>query len=1073
MIPLNELLGKLGYDESPHYYNLTNDFDVPVETAHLFYAAIEANVSGIYLFETSPSVERGLLPTRPAVYVAEATNEEEAREIHRKLWNLSHVPFLIVCLPDQIRIYTGFDYSAEPPSDSREAGLLSKVDDSEVGYLERLAALLKHFTADAIDSKRIWQSEYAAQLDPQQRVDKRLLNNLDDLGKALVKRGLDDRVAHALIGKYVYFRYLRDRNIISTQWLNQQGIASEEVFTLEATVDGLEKLTRCLEESVNGRIFPIDFNRSGLSDEHVSWVASVFTGGKILRSEGTPEIVRQLHLPFRAYEFQYIPVETLSAIYEQFLSAGSSQKGVVYTPEVLADYLLSEVEWARPLELGAKILDPACGSGVFLVLAYRRLIEKELQRLGRRKLSPERLCEILLESIYGVEREDDACYVAEFSLILTLLHYAEPSSLHNLDFQFPELHDRRIFAGDFFDLESTIWQQEVKFDFVVGNPPWVRANRREQRFAYSWICKNQDDFPIGDRSVAEAFSWLVSEAVNPESVIGLVMPARSLFKMKSEGYRKAFFSRNHVRRITNFANLRRVLFDGRSEYPAATFVYQNSNEQDDTIIHYGPFSVNQITSEGESKPWVLTVNESEIQPISSRRAQEGEATLWKLALWGTPLDQRAVDYIQHRFSQTLDDLCSERNWEFEGYVELRDKESQDEIEHIPELRGKKRFLAQEMRASYFRLSVPSVALEEIPDDECYIRKRGGRAGLRVIAAPHIVISPSGKSYVAYSDEDFVLAPKHVGLSAPREDRDRLIAISIYLNSSLITYYLFFMAHEWGVYRQAKWTSTTEIRSILVPELTEGQVDTLVALHRDLVQTEEEEISRIASQLHKMTPRKLGLQENNSERGFLLSDLISSLAPKQQQEIERELSDLHSRLQKSIDEAVFDLLEIPEEILLLIYDFVQIRLPLDHPTAMPRVIRKPTKTELVDYARVLQTQLDNFARGRVHHKASVVESEELIQCTVRLVEEEAPIPNEECVEESELTTSHIFSDISDTLRQQISQWGYVQRGLRLFDRSNIYIFKSPRLIDWSRAQALNDATDIISRAVYKGLNREIN
>src|SRR5260370_14948549 len=92
-------------------------------------------------------------------------------------------------------------------------------------------------------------------------------------------------------------------------------------------------------------------------------------------------IIEQLHLYFRAYDFAYIPIEILSEVYEQFIE-DSKKKGAVYTPEILADYLLSEINTVKPLNEETKILDPACGSGVFLVLAYRWLIEAELAKEG-------------------------------------------------------------------------------------------------------------------------------------------------------------------------------------------------------------------------------------------------------------------------------------------------------------------------------------------------------------------------------------------------------------------------------------------------------------------------------------------------------------------------------------------------------------------------------------------------------------------------------------------------------------------------------------------------------------------
>ena len=84
-------------------------------------------------------------------------------------------------------------------------------------------------------------------LDQRQRVDNRLLQNLRQLGKELRNRGLVPLVAHALIGKYVYIRYLWDRGILTEEWLQHQQISKESVFSRTATVDGLSRLTTALE----------------------------------------------------------------------------------------------------------------------------------------------------------------------------------------------------------------------------------------------------------------------------------------------------------------------------------------------------------------------------------------------------------------------------------------------------------------------------------------------------------------------------------------------------------------------------------------------------------------------------------------------------------------------------------------------------------------------------------------------------------------------------------------------------------------------------------------------------------
>jgi hypothetical protein len=186
---LSTLLQELDYEQSAHYHSDISEF--APETAHLFRTAHNAGVSGIYVFEASPKVTQKVVADRPAVYIAQAESNEHARRIHRSLWNLGYAPFLIVLLPQQVRVYTGFDYSEEDTN----RGLLDEIP------LNNLRLLLAEFASEAIDTGRIWQKgKYKNQLDQQQKVDNRLLRNLRQLGKELKNRGLDSSVAHALSG---------------------------------------------------------------------------------------------------------------------------------------------------------------------------------------------------------------------------------------------------------------------------------------------------------------------------------------------------------------------------------------------------------------------------------------------------------------------------------------------------------------------------------------------------------------------------------------------------------------------------------------------------------------------------------------------------------------------------------------------------------------------------------------------------------------------------------------------------------------------------------------------------------
>lgn len=302
MVELQETLALLGYDQSPYYRRNVDQFEP--ETAHLFRAARKAGVHGIYCVQASSSPAPSSWPARLAVLVAQAATEEQARVIHRRMWNLSAAPFLLIVLPHQIRVYTAFEYGALPrnqglwPSDER--GLLHALDDGS-----DIIAQLAHMNAEAIDTGRIWESaDYLTRVDPQSRVDTRLLRNLSRLDEALQRDGgLEAGVAHGLIGKYVYIRYLRDRNILSDEWLAEQRIDRRGVFDREATVAGLSALVNVLEARFNGKVFPIALaGDAAPRDEHVRLVASVFMGDETVAHDAG-DVLMQLHLDFQAYQF--------------------------------------------------------------------------------------------------------------------------------------------------------------------------------------------------------------------------------------------------------------------------------------------------------------------------------------------------------------------------------------------------------------------------------------------------------------------------------------------------------------------------------------------------------------------------------------------------------------------------------------------------------------------------------------------------------------------------------------------------------------------------------------------------
>jgi type I restriction-modification system DNA methylase subunit len=991
-------------------------------TEHLFRAAKKAGVLGTYLFQTSPPDQK-TLPPRPAVYVAEAKTRDEAMEIHRRLWNLGNAPFLVILLPNEIRVYTGFDFSLE----NEKKGLVKKIEKIVDLTFESIREQLVDFRADSIDSGRLWEAQ-AKHITPERRVDIHLLNNLRKLEEYLEGLGLELPIIHALIGKYVYIRYLYDRSILSKEWLAENNINLDSVLSRRATLAGLLHLTEVLEERFNGAIFPLPPNVGEVAniDDIVALVASTF--------KGDDPVSGQLHLDFEAYNFFYIPVETLSSIYEQFLRAqGTGKKvGAVYTPEPVADYLLCELEESKPIQRGMRILDPCCGSGIFLVLAYRRLIELELAHRPTEKLKPTELSRILCESLYGIERNREACYVAEFSLILTLLNYVEPPDLHrNEQFKFPPLHNTQIFECDFFDDNSVFWKQSKKFDWIIGNPPWIELESQSkiEKLALNWIGQNFGQKPVSSNRVCEAFSWRVVDLLNDEGCIGLLVHAKSLFNNSSEKYRSEFFKQHEVVRITNLSSLRKVLFDGRAKAPAATFIYGRAKQNSikNHIIHYAPFVINQMSISPWGSPkqkagWIITINSNEIQSISHEEAEFGDSLTWKIAFWGTHRDKRAIQRLKGLFPSTLGAIKEERNWSLCEGIQLRNKYEVDEttLEPVDEIQGLRRFNVKALRNLLNRFIVPEDALEIITEAEQFVRKRGGKAGLNLVKAPHLVLN---SSYAMYSDQDFVIPSGQIGLSASEEDADYLRALSILRNSSIIQYYLFFTSPQLGIDRGR--ITLDAFENLPVPLFSERQVRELSQLHRKLARRESEFL------------------ENNEN------------------------------VQDELDNDVEDILEIPKNLGILARDFMKIRLSINEGKSQGIAVSVPYLEDLLVYGKTLQRELDDFTEGSgLRHKVVLTYSKNLIICSVEFVCSDNPIDVN--VEKAEGDSLSFLAYIQEKTKQRFSQWVYVQQSLRIFDDSRVYICKSPRLIDWTRTQALNDSDDIIAEilSANRGLHKVV-
>jgi hypothetical protein len=231
------------------------------------------------------------------------------------------------------------------------------------------------------------------------------------------------------------------------------------------------------------------------------------------------------------------------------------EHGIVYTPPALVSTLVSLAftEIPLPPEGLLRILDPSCGTGNFLVEAYRRLLE-----VTPRVMTAAQRVEVLQNSIFGCDLDKQAMEIAKRRLWQTAL---EGTGEWIPFAQFP--HDNFV-VGDALSLIPThdparlfpetgwgLWLASVfqkPFDVIIGNPPYGKvrlANAQRQYFASSLY---------GHANTYSLFVHAGVELLQAGGVLGYVIPASMLSGLYFQNLRKFLSDRCHLRAIVQFDN---------------------------------------------------------------------------------------------------------------------------------------------------------------------------------------------------------------------------------------------------------------------------------------------------------------------------------------------------------------------------------------------------------------------------------------------------------------------------------------------------------------------------------------
>lgn len=485
-------------------------------------------------------------------------------EIRKRIWNQNLANVVIEIDGDVARVMP-----ARRLEDSQQTLQLEEVSaDGPFSALDVASSNLSRRFPDWFD------------LDAQ--VDNQLLRNLSQAVTQLSQSGMSANVpakgaralAELLMGQVLFISYLEHRQIIGETYRARRKVGKLHALVANHDRDGLSHLIDNLRR---------DFNGDFLSDDSRDpWALLIDLGYNTLDRFLSRTDMTTGQADFWNYDFSFIPVELLSGLYETFLSTDeTSSTGAYYTPRHLATLAIDQSFALSDDPLQEVIFDGACGSGILLTTAYRRLIAINEARSKRRPSFRERK-EMLIRRIFGGDISSMACRVTAFSLYLSLLEDLDPADLMEAQAQdrvkLPSLSGRNLVSGqhgDIFDKNHVFAKK--RFTLFISNPPWAEPAGGTQTSADLWAAETHA--PIPRRQVAGAFTLRALNFLAPNGRLCLILPINQFLGTTSAGFVRFLFDRVRPVRLINFGDLQGLLFPS-AEHSCHLFIgtRRNTNE---------------------------------------------------------------------------------------------------------------------------------------------------------------------------------------------------------------------------------------------------------------------------------------------------------------------------------------------------------------------------------------------------------------------------------------------------------------------------------------------------------------
>ena len=480
----------------------------------------------------------------------------------------------------------------------------------------------------------------------------------------------------SLMGRALFFRFLRDRYVVRES--DRQKIApnAASIFDCFANAENAASTSTWLDKTFNGDLLPLT------NDGSTSYFEGIGqrTGGRVFvhlsailkGEEPSGDSGWQTLLRFRpeernwgAYDFAHVPVGLLSQVYERFAwkweHKTAKETSVHYTPRNIAATLVDQAFNKLPNAHKARVLDPACGASVFLVLAFRRLYQERWKETKQRP-DTKAIREILDKQLVGFDISESAIKLAALSLYLTAIEL-DPKPVPPEKLKFRHLRDKVLFnfRREGIDPEEGAVTGSLgehvgrrfdgQFDLILSNPPWTSLKSKERplaeefnRLSKAIITRRSDEgtaagYENPDFGPDLPFVWKATEWCKPGGRIAMALPARIL--LKQEGIprraRETVLRLVEVTGIINGMNLSDTPVWPKMGQPFMLLFARNRRPKSGhTLRLITPQYDTSLNRNGE-----MRIDAKSVQPI------EVEATftqpwIWKALALGTSLDADVV-----------------------------------------------------------------------------------------------------------------------------------------------------------------------------------------------------------------------------------------------------------------------------------------------------------------------------------------------------------------------------------------------------------------------------------------------